>query len=150
MEHETSWNCVFLSKIWQPKDIIPIQIQQQYPIFHEVIRTPQFKAKFLPILQFSSFNSVNEPHSHPGLRCQFYLGWHLWTCQEAPKGSPFLHWQTPCRTKPHAEPSWEQNIPLILVIWKGIWLMSEGTYHSDCTNERDQPSRLAETHSKGP
>lgn len=69
----------------------------------------------------------------------------LWKCQEAPKGWQFLHWQTPCTAKKsHAEPSWGQNIPLVLVIWKGIWMMSEGTYHSDCTNERDQPSRLAE------
>lgn len=111
----------------QTKNITPIWFQQHSPIFHKVI-IPQFKAKFLPISkQISSLSLGMSPTVTKFWAAYWFFGVTLWTCQESPKGWWFLHLQIPCRAKKsHAEPSWGQHVPLILVIWKGIWMMNEG------------------------
>lgn len=145
----------FSVKTRQWKNTTPIRFQQHSPIFHKV-RIPWFKAKLLPISQqISSFVlffllGMSPTVTRFGAVHSFdSLGWTM-NMPRASKGWWFLCLHTPRGAdKSHAEPSWGQYIPLVLVVRKGVWMMSrEGL--SLIVRMRGTSPAHRQRHSRGP
>lgn len=113
---------VFLLKYENQKNIIPIQFQQHSPTFHKIIIHNLKQNSYLFHNKLAVYRWGQVPQS---ANLGPYTALILWgdtvnRLRTPPKADNFYLQTLHRAKKSYAEPSWEQNIPLVLVIWKGM------------------------------